>query len=237
MIADGTLMPGAPVPSGAALARKTGYSVGTCRAALRSLLAAGTLARGASTNARLRVATAPGAGGALRPSLSSALAARRRAGGLTQPQLAALLGVSVTTVGHAETGRLWQSRKFWQQADRVLGAAGALLSMYDEHQAADDQAAAEESPEPAPPPLLLPLRVTITPAGVVVVWPDGTESVARPPGCQDQPAAVPGAGEGADELLMASRVSELFRLDPKTLRQWTDLWFCLRVLTAVACGL
>ncbi len=135
MIADGTLVPGAPAPSGEALARKTGYSVHTCRAALRALLRDGTLTQGASPTARLRVAPAPGAGGTVpgaeRGSLSRALAARRRAAGLTQPQLAALLGVSVTTVGHAETGRLWQAREFWRQADRALGAAGALLGMYD----------------------------------------------------------------------------------------------------------
>ena len=39
---------------------------------------------------------------------------------LTQPQLAIRIGVSVTTVTHAETGRLWQAREFWKQADRAL---------------------------------------------------------------------------------------------------------------------
>jgi hypothetical protein len=43
-----------------------------------------------------------------------ALAAARRASGLTQPALAALTGYSVTTIGHAETGRLWQSPQFWE---------------------------------------------------------------------------------------------------------------------------
>jgi transcriptional regulator with XRE-family HTH domain len=42
--------------------------------------------------------------------LSSSLASCRRAAGLTQPQLAAVTGMSVTSIGHAETGRLWQSR-------------------------------------------------------------------------------------------------------------------------------
>ncbi len=38
-IADGTLRPGAPVPSGAALARETGYAPVTCLAALRGVRA------------------------------------------------------------------------------------------------------------------------------------------------------------------------------------------------------
>ena len=193
MIADGTLKPGAPAPSAAALARKTGYSALTCRTALRTLLADGTLTRGASPNARLRVAAASTTSGtdrsALRVPLSSALAERRHAAGLTQPQLAALLGMSVTTVGHAETGRLWQSREFWQQADQVLGAAGTLLHTYHQHQAAASRTEAEkfpEAPEPSPA-VLLPVSVTITLEGVTIVWPDGTETLARPPGRQDRP--------------------------------------------------
>ena len=98
-IADGTLRPGQPAPSGAALSRVTGYSTLTCRRALRVLIADGVLLPGASRNARPRVA------GPLPPeaerdlaaaarALSAALAARRRAKGLTQPELALLIGVS-----------------------------------------------------------------------------------------------------------------------------------------------
>jgi Bacterial regulatory proteins, gntR family/Helix-turn-helix domain len=181
MIADGTLLPGAPVPAGTELARKTGYCPLTCRRALRALLADGTLTPGASPTARLRVATAGGGMGraAVRAPLSAALAARRHAAGMLQPELADLLGVSLTTVGHAETGRLWQARDFWQRADRELG--GGLLRMYDQHQAAGGHPAGEGHPEP-PPPSLLPVSITITPEGVAVLWPDGTETLARPPG-------------------------------------------------------
>lgn len=189
MIADGTLLPGAPVPPATELARKTGYCSLTCRKALRVLLEEGTLTRGASPTARLRVATTVGGavrpGVALRAPLSAALAARRHAAGLLQPELAEVLGVSLTTVGHAETGRLWQARDFWVRADRELG--GGLLRKYDQHQAGNLPAAEEEVPgppelpEPAPPPLL-PATITITPAGVLVTWPDGTETLARPPG-------------------------------------------------------
>src|SRR5487761_442269 len=122
-IEDGMLRPGEPAPSGAALSRATGYSVLTCRKGLRTLIREGVLIPGASPGARPRVPSrglSPGARastGAAR-ALSQSLAARRRAGGLTQPQLAELAGVSVTAIGHAETGRLWQSRRFWERADK-----------------------------------------------------------------------------------------------------------------------
>jgi DNA-binding FadR family transcriptional regulator len=78
MIADGTLNPGAPAPSGAALARKTGFCTLTCRQALGTLLADGTLTRGVSPTARLRVARRGRAGAddadALRVALSKSLA-------------------------------------------------------------------------------------------------------------------------------------------------------------------
>jgi GntR family transcriptional regulator len=140
-IADGTLRPGQPAPSGAALSRITGYSTLTCRRALRALVGDGVLIPGPSRNARPRVA------GGVRPraqrdlaaaarALSAGLAARRRAVGLTQPELARHAAVSVTTVGHAETGRLWQSRRFWDRVDAVLGAHGDLLRLHDAYREA-----------------------------------------------------------------------------------------------------
>jgi len=105
-VTDGTLKPGQAAPSGAQLARLTGFAPLTCRRALRDLIADGTLTRGVSPHARPRVTavTPPPAGDTAR-ALSRALAALRRAAGLTQPELAALAGYSVTTIGHAETGR------------------------------------------------------------------------------------------------------------------------------------
>jgi Bacterial regulatory proteins, gntR family len=139
-IADGTLKPGATVPSGDALARITGFGHLTCRKALRTLAAAGVLVPGPSRNARLRVAPGPAqighdatdAAGAL----SAGLAARRRAADLNQTRLAELAGYSVTAVGHAETGRLWQSRRFWENADMVLLADGELLRLHDAYRTA-----------------------------------------------------------------------------------------------------
>jgi DNA-binding transcriptional regulator YhcF (GntR family) len=191
MIADGTLKPGAPMLSGAALAREAGCHLVTCQAALRALLADGTLARGPSRGARLRVAPPRGAPAAdaetLRQALSRGLAARRRAAGLRQAELAKQLGVSVTSVGHAETGRLWQSGGFWRQADGLLLAGGALLRLHEEYQAAVVGPAPASPPETtcAAPVPVLPVNVAITPDGVTVTWPDGTETVARPPGWHD----------------------------------------------------
>jgi hypothetical protein len=135
-IADGTLRPGQSAPSGAALSRLTGYSTLTCRRALRILIADGVLLPGPSRNARPRVAGLAQQPGerdlaAAARALSTGLAKRRRANGLTQPELALLMDVSVTTVGHAETGRLWQSRDFWANADNVLCADGDLLRLHE----------------------------------------------------------------------------------------------------------
>ena len=136
LIADGTLRPGQPAPSGAALSRVTGYSTLTCRRALRVLIADGVLTPGPSRNARPRVAGPPQQQTArdlavASRALSAGLATRRRSYGLTQPELAVLVGVSVTTIGHAETGRLWQSRQFWEHADAILDAGGDLLRLHD----------------------------------------------------------------------------------------------------------
>jgi DNA-binding transcriptional regulator YhcF (GntR family) len=140
-IADGTLRPGEPAPSGAALSRVTGYSTLTCRKALRQLIADGLLIPGPSRNARPRVVGPPQPAAerdlaSAARALATGLAARRRANGLTQPELARRVGVSVTTVGHAETGRLWQSRQFWERADAVLDADGDLLGLHDAYREA-----------------------------------------------------------------------------------------------------
>jgi DNA-binding transcriptional regulator YhcF (GntR family) len=147
-IADGTLRPGQPAPSGAALSRLTGFSTLTCRKALRLLIADGALTPGPSRNARPRVAGAPQLPverdlAAAARALAAGLASSRRANGLTQPELAARVRVSVTTVGHAETGRLWQSRQFWERADAALNAGGGLLRLHDAYRAAAATGAAD----------------------------------------------------------------------------------------------
>jgi DNA-binding transcriptional regulator YhcF (GntR family) len=169
-VRNGTLAPGQPVPSGAELASLTGYSPLTCRKALRALIKDGTLVAGPSSGARPRVPSpaAQGLANAAR-ALSAALAAHRRAAGLTQPEFATLTEVSTTTIGHAETGRLWQGRPFWERADNQLSAGGRLLRLHDAYRAATaadtdtdtqeervDTRQAPQDPDPASRDLLTP---------------------------------------------------------------------------------
>ena len=199
-IADGTLRPGQPAPSGAELSRAFGFSTLTCRKALRALIAEGLLVPGPSNNARPRVADprAPDLErdlAAAARALSAGLAARRHATGLTQAELAALAGVSVTTVGHAETGRTWQSRRFWERADSALRAAGDLLRLHDAYRAASSPRQGQRStadsiertvsptrpahaPATLPAPSAHPLR---GPSRIVIVWTDGTITTVHAP--------------------------------------------------------
>ena len=131
-VSDGTLVPGGPAPSGQELTRITGYGVVTCRNALKALQAEGVLIAGVTRNARLRVA-GPLAGQALddaTQALCDELVTRRRAAGLRQANLAELIGHSLTSVGHAETGRLWHSADWWELVDKALNADGELIRLH-----------------------------------------------------------------------------------------------------------
>jgi hypothetical protein len=70
---------------------------------------------------------------------------------MTQIELADIVGVSVTTVGHAETGRLWQSRDFWERADEALGAHGLLKRHHDDYRAAAVPRVCDSEAESADP--------------------------------------------------------------------------------------
>ena len=191
-IADGMLSPGEPAPSGASLARMTGYSQLTCRKAIRTLIQEGALVPGPSPGARPRVPPrkpTPGErtqANAAR-TLSAALASRRRAARLTQPQLAAIAGMSVTSIGHAETGRLWQSRRFWELVDKGLRAGGELLALHDAYRAAaipadsatafgDTEAEAAADNVPA-----VMVTASVPVAAVKITWADGTVTTVYPP--------------------------------------------------------
>lgn len=136
-VSDGTFAPGGLVPSGQELSRITGYNVLTCRRALKELQADGVLISGFTPNSRFRVA-GPLSGQARRDAgraLCDELVTRRRAAGLRQPDLAGLIGHSLTSVGHAETGRLWHSRDWWELVDKTLNAGGELIRLHDAYRA------------------------------------------------------------------------------------------------------
>jgi DNA-binding transcriptional regulator YhcF (GntR family) len=190
-VASGALLPGAPVPSGAALSRATGYSVLTCRRALRTLIDDGVLVPGVSRNARPRVAASSPVSGQRTladagRTLSKSLAARRRLAGLSQPDLAKLIGMSVTIVGHAETGRLWQSRRFWERVDAVLSACGELLALHDAYRAiAASTGPADAEASAANPAAGVVPAVEVAASGLVacvtITWADGAISTVYPP--------------------------------------------------------
>jgi DNA-binding transcriptional regulator YhcF (GntR family) len=193
MVADGSLLLGQSPPSGAALARETGYSVLTCRKALRMLIKDGVLVPGTSPGARPRVPAHAAGFDRCRAdaarALSGSLTAFRRAAGLTQPQLADIIGMSVTTIGHAETGRLWQSRCFWELADKAVCAGGELLALHDAYRssatparpAATDRAVPEreETGASISPPSVPPASASLT--CVTLTWADGTVTTVYPP--------------------------------------------------------
>jgi DNA-binding transcriptional regulator YhcF (GntR family) len=183
-IADGSLRPGMFAPSGAELVKETGFGVLTCRKGLQLLFREGLLMQMARCT-RYRVTGAPPADGL---ELSHALAERRYAAGLTQPDLADEIGMSVTTIGHAETGRLWQSRRFWQSVDLALKADGALLGRYDAWRAGSPPGST--AGEPVMPVMrATPVHfdadgVVVTlhcaPVQITVRWGDGSVTTMQP---------------------------------------------------------
>jgi len=59
------------------------------------------------------------------------LAALRQAAGLYQTDLARAVPCHRTNVAHAETGSQLPNAHFWETADRIVGANGALVARYD----------------------------------------------------------------------------------------------------------
>jgi DNA-binding XRE family transcriptional regulator len=129
-IEAGELRPGQVTLSALSLAASAGLHVATCRRALLFLAEMGILQPPASLRGRPRVPGPDGRRGRRQPGLPAALAAARRAAGLTQRQLAGTSGLSLTTVHHAETGWGWQSAAAWARLDQAAGAGGKLARMH-----------------------------------------------------------------------------------------------------------
>lgn len=69
---------------------------------------------------------------ALRSQLGRQLKALREAAGLTQSGLASRAGYARGTVSHAEIGRPYVARPFWEQCDTALSTGGELATGFDE---------------------------------------------------------------------------------------------------------
>ncbi|MCA1676766.1 MAG: helix-turn-helix domain-containing protein, partial [Actinobacteria bacterium] len=76
---------------------------------------------------------------ACKRSLGQQLAALREAAEIGQQQVAHKTGYSRSSVAHAEAGRQLLTRDFWQTADDLVKANGALLNGYDQVQAAKQE--------------------------------------------------------------------------------------------------
>ena len=86
---------------------------------------------GTGAGERAPIAVTPGQLAEARRDLGRQLAAWRGAAGLTQVDFAHLACYSRSSVGNVETGRQTVPRRFWQHADRELGAGGVLLAASD----------------------------------------------------------------------------------------------------------
>ena len=196
-IADGTLKPGMTAPSGEQLARETGFAVMTCRAALRILLDEGALTRVSQTG-RGRVADADAPGDGRDVELARELAARRGDAGLTQQELADKLGVSLTTVGHAETGRAVAvparsgTRRTWRWTPTArcwpgttpgrsaLRSARGRAAAVPVMRAIADPVGAPAVPAPPDLPDGMVITLPCDPMPVTVRWGDGSVTTAQP---------------------------------------------------------
>jgi hypothetical protein len=78
--------------------------------------------------------------------------------------------LSVTAIGHAETGRLWQSRRFWEHVDKGVSAGGELLVLHDAYRAA---ATGGLTSELDPPSIADTAEASPTPVSIMIVWSDG----------------------------------------------------------------
>jgi len=97
-----------------------------------------------------------------RKDLGRRLAQWRASAGLRQVDLAKLICYSRSQIANVEVGRDNTTRRFWHNADTVLGAYGALLAMFDQvnalvrdFNAQRDHARDQERQRAAPPPALL----------------------------------------------------------------------------------
>jgi len=174
---------------------------------------------------------------ALRRALGRQLAALRVGAEAGQQQVARRTGYSRSSVAHAEAGRQLLTRDFWQTADELLKADGALLAGYERVQAAkqEHERQSREAELAEAYAAAQALRATTVPhpyqdAGRLIVVPSGQELMAG----IALPAGVELAEGFATPLNYLTFLSSAARVVPgeqgdriydqltKFLRQWAD---------------
>lgn len=132
------------------------------------------------------------------------LAALREAAGLHQADIARAVPCHRTTVAHAEAGSQLPDAIFWEVADRVVGAKGALIARYDQFIEAKSAHLAQQQAERREQAQATVQQL----AAATPLRPDRASPMSR--GRDDsQPALVAGAPVGSSEDMMRR---ELLRL-------------------------
>src|SRR5262249_25493074 len=132
------------------------------------------------------------------------LAALREAAGLHQTDIARAVPCHRTTVAHAEAGSQLPDAIFWEVADRVVGAKGALIARYDQFiEAKSAHLVQRQAERRARAKTAAQQLATATP-----LWPERASPMSRAR-ADSQPALVAGAPGGSSEDMMRR---ELLRL-------------------------
>ena len=79
-----------------------------------------------------------------------------------------------------DNGRLWQSRHFWEQADKALDANGELLRLHDVYEAAGVLSSTADAVV-GDPIVTETVSSVVTVTCITITWSDGTITTVDPP--------------------------------------------------------
>lgn len=171
---------------------------------------------------------------ALKRALGRQLAALRQAAEIGQQQVARRTGYSRSSVAHAEAGRHLLTRDFWQVADELVAADGALLTEYTQVQAARQEHERQRRETELAEALAATraLRATTAPQP-----PCDAERLTTPTG-QDAEASRPAAAGAAPGDQLYEQLTKLLRggvnvINRRTLLQ-LQLLGCVATIAAAA---
>lgn len=155
----------------------------------------------------------------MRLALGQQLASQREAAGIVQRQIGRRTGYSRSSVAKAEAGHQLLTREFWQTADQLLKADGALLASYEQVRAAKEEyearslEAALAKAYAEAQARAQELRSTAVRSSMTVL-PPSVSAVTSPWGVVSDTS--PASAEPIDEAFIASirtRMQELLALD------------------------